>query len=245
MIAVFPMAGRGRRFADRGYDTPKPLIEVAGKPMFSWALKSLENLPISRFVVVALQEHEAQFKLSGLFQNHWKEEAPLEFVFLPDVTEGQLCTVMAAEAFFQEDQPLIIAASDTLVKGNLTKDIRQQPKNSAGLISVASLPGDRWSFARTDASGKVVEVAEKVRISDHASTGIYFFSKANQFRTYAQQMLDKQEKTRGEYYVIPVYQKMIDAGLWVGISQASEMWDMGTPEAKRLFEFYLKGENGE
>lgn len=240
MIAVLPMAGRGRRFADRGYETPKPLIEVAGKPMFSWALQSLEGLSINRLVVVALEEHEAQFNLSALFREHWKEKTPLKFVFLPDVTEGQLCTVIAAESFFQDDQSLIIAASDTLVKGRLAEDISRQPENSAGLISVASLPGGRWSFARTDAKGKVVEVAEKVRISDHASTGIYFFNNANQFRKYARQILDQQEKTRGEYYVIPVYQKMIDAGLWVGISPASEMWDMGTPEAKTAFENHLK-----
>lgn len=240
MIAVLPMAGRGRRFADRGYETPKPLIEVYGKPMFAWALQSLEELSISRFVVVALREHETQFNLSMLFQKHWKQDAQLEFVFLPDVTEGQLCTVMAAEEFFRENQPLIIAASDTLVKGNLATDIGQQPENSAGLISVAPLPGNRWSFARTDSEGKVVEVAEKIRISDHASTGLYFFNNANQFRKYAQQILDDQEKTWGEYYVIPVYQKMINDGLWVGVSRASEMWDMGTPEAKAIFENFLK-----
>lgn len=238
MIAVLPMAGRGKRFADRGFETPKPLIEVAGRPMFAWALQSLEGLPLSRLIVVALQEHEEHFELSALFRQYSSMNA--EFVFLPDVTEGQLCTVMAAEDYFVAEQPLIIAASDTLVLGQLLEDIELQPEGSAGLISVADLPGDRWSFARTNEEGKVLEVAEKVRISSHASTGIYCFSKCGEFRYYARQILDKEEKTKGEYYVIPVYQKMINDGLWVGISQAKEMWDMGTPEAKAAFEQYLK-----
>lgn len=240
MIAVLPMAGRGSRFADKGYETPKPLIEVGGKPMFSWALQSLDGLPLSHLVVVLLKEHEQAFGVSHLFKKYWRASA-IDFILLPEVTQGQLCTVMEAEPFFRDDQPLVIAASDTLVRGNLAHDIAHQPAGSAGLISVAYLPGDRWSFAKTDENGKVVQVAEKVRISDHASTGIYFFNRCDYLRKYARQILDNQEKTKGEYYVIPVYQKMIDAGLWVGISQATEMWDMGTPEAKAAFEQYLKG----
>ncbi len=240
MIVIIPMAGRGSRFSDRGYETPKPLIEVAGKPMFYWALQSLKGLPISRLVIVALQEHEEHYGLSSLFSQHCDLSVSPDFVFLPDVTEGQLCTIMAAENYFEYQKPLLIAASDTLVVSKLAEDIGSQPEKSAGLISVANLPGERWSFAKTDTEGKVFEVAEKVRISDYASTGIYFFSRCDVFRHYARQILDKQEKTKGEYYVIPVYQKMIDAGLWIGISQASEMWDMGTPEAKAAFEQHLK-----
>lgn len=234
------MAGRGQRFASRGYERPKPLIEVGGKPMFSWALQSLRGLPISRLLIVALQEHEEKFGLSRLFRVHCDLPVSPDFVFLPDITEGQLCTVMAAEKYFEDQHPLLIAASDSLVVSQLAKDISSQPENSAGLISVANLPGDRWSFTRINQEGRVLEVAEKVRISDYASTGIYFFSRCDVFSYYARQILENQEKTKGEYYVIPVYQKMIDSGLWVGVSHASEMWDMGTPEAKSAFEQYLK-----
>lgn len=239
MIAVLPIAGRGSRFADKGYDIPKPLIEVGGQPMFAWAIQSLEGLPISRLIVVTLQEHEELYGICNLFRQYSPQDIPLDFILLPDVTEGQLCTVMAAESFFEPHQSIVIAAGDTLIKGHLAQDISAQPENSAGLISVASLPGDRWSFAKTDEQGKVVQVAEKVRISDHASTGIYYFCRCDLFQLYARRILEKKEKTKGEYYVIPVYQKMIDDGLWVGISEATEMWDMGTPEAKAMFEKYL------
>ena len=32
---LIPAAGRGRRFTEAGYDLPKPLIDVCGKPMLS------------------------------------------------------------------------------------------------------------------------------------------------------------------------------------------------------------------
>lgn len=31
---IMPMGGKGDRFAKRGYDLPKPLISIYGKPFF-------------------------------------------------------------------------------------------------------------------------------------------------------------------------------------------------------------------
>jgi UDP-N-acetylglucosamine diphosphorylase / glucose-1-phosphate thymidylyltransferase / UDP-N-acetylgalactosamine diphosphorylase / glucosamine-1-phosphate N-acetyltransferase / galactosamine-1-phosphate N-acetyltransferase len=88
--------------------------------------------------------------------------------------------------------------------------------------------------------GRVLEVAEKVRISDHASTGLYYFASGRELLTVADEMIAKQEMTNGEYYVIPVYQKYIQRGWRVQIAIASEMHDMGTPEALAAFEVYLQ-----
>ena len=34
---IMPMAGYGSRFKNMGYDVPKPLIEIYGKPFFYWS----------------------------------------------------------------------------------------------------------------------------------------------------------------------------------------------------------------
>jgi len=238
MIVIVPMAGRGSRYATQGYETPKPLIQVAGKPMVLWALESLKGVTVSKYVIVALKEHEEHFGIQKLITRHISGK--VEFVWLDLVTEGQLCTVLAAKDFLDVNENVLIASSDTLVQGNLGKDIANS--NWDGVISVANLPGDQWSFARTDSAGKVVEVAEKKRISDHASTGLYYFRKVSTLIEHGERMINNQEKTRGEYYVIPVYQKMIESGYSIGISHASAMWDMGTPEAKANFEKYLAGQ---
>lgn len=232
MIVVMPMAGRGSRYTTQGYEIPKPLINVAGQPMILWALKSLEGLAISRLVVVVLREHEERWDVKKLIGN--KISTPVDFVLLDSVTEGQLCTVLAAKEYLEAGKDVLIAASDTLVQSKIQEDIGDTRYD--GIISVANLPGEQWSFARTDDKGKVVEVAEKKRISEHASTGLYYFRRAGELITCGEDMIKKQEKTRGEYYVIPVYQKMIEQGAFIGISRATAMWDMGTPEAKEKFE---------
>lgn len=237
MIAVIPMAGRGSRYADRGYDKPKPLIEVAGQPMVIRALRSLEGMQVSRYVFVLLREHEEQYGVKKLIARVIPANA--EFVMLDDVTEGQLCTVLAAREFLKQEEDVLIAASDTFVENKLGETIKASKHD--GIISVANLPGAHWSFAKTNGKDEVIEVAEKKRISDHASTGLYYFRKAKDLIHFGDGMIAQAEKTRGEYYVIPVYQKMIEAGRSIGISQATAMWDMGTPEAKAGFERYLQG----
>jgi NDP-sugar pyrophosphorylase family protein len=238
MIMIVPMAGRGARFADRGFETPKPLISICGQPMVYWALKTLETIPCGRVIFVALAEHEAKYQLSKRLRAC--TQSPTTFVFLDQVTEGQLCTVLAAARYLDTDEDVLIASSDTAVVSDLARDISNRARDCHGIISVADMPGDRWSFALTDDSGRVIRVAEKVRISDLASTGLYYFSSGRELVGLGRELIAAGERTRGEYYVIPVYQKLIGRGGRVEVSRATEMWDMGTPEAKAAFEAHLE-----
>jgi NDP-sugar pyrophosphorylase family protein len=233
MMLVVPMAGRGSRFAEAVPDRPKPLIEVAGEPMVFRALRSVEGIEFSRIIFILLEEHERRFRFTELAHSRYGSNAMA--VLLPDVTEGQLCTVLAAKELINGEEDVLISSSDTFVVSNLGEDIRNKRADCRGIISVANLPGDRWSFARTADDGRVVEVAEKVRISDYASTGLYYFVHGRDLVEVGEEMIRNGEKTRGEYYVIPVYQKFIQRGWRVDISLASEMWDMGTPDAMREF----------
>lgn len=244
MKVVLPMAGRGSRFANQGVTTPKPLIEIAGRPMVWWALQSLKELAFEQIVFIALREHDEQFQLKKTLPTLIPDGIKVDMIFLDNVTEGQLCTVLTADQFIDTEEDVLVASSDTLVLSSLAADIASRPENCAGLISVANMPGDRWSFAGIDAQGNVVKVAEKVRISDHASTGLYYFSSGRTFLRYGRQMVERQERIRGEYYIIPLYQKLIDDGQVIRLSFADEMWDMGTPESLTAFESgYLNRRN--
>lgn len=234
------MAGGGTRYSVEGYKTPKPLIPVAGVPMVVRAIGSVDRLDAVELFVIALEEHERKYNISGLLQEN---NIKAELVLIPAVTEGQLCTVLSAEHHFAEEDRILIVPSDTYIQTPIIETIQALPEEVAGLISVYNLPGDRWSFAKTDAVGRVIEVAEKVRISDYASTGIYYFSNAAQFLKYAHAMVQGDERTKGEFYVIPVYGKMIDDGLEVRILEAQEMHDMGTPQAKLNYESILRDES--
>ena len=181
MLLVIPLAGRGSRYSNVGYTIPKPLIEVSGKPMLYYAFQSVKQVKYSKVIFIALEEHEKSFGVNKIIKEQITED--FELILLDEVTDGQLCTVLTASKYFKENEGLLIAASDSYIESNIGFEIKNS--DADGIISVIDIPGEQWSFAKTDENENVIEVTEKVRISNHASTGLYYFKNAKQFEVEA------------------------------------------------------------
>ncbi|HVN52330.1 MAG TPA: hypothetical protein VMT43_12910, partial [Acidimicrobiales bacterium] len=95
--------------------------------------------------------------------------------------------------------------------------------------------GDHWSFAETDDDGRVVRTAEKQRISSWASTGLYHFGRIATFLDAADAAVAAAETSRGEYYVAPLYNRLIAAGARIVLDVAREVWPLGTPAELEAF----------
>ena len=235
MNVVMPMAGRGSRFADLGYALPKPLIDVRGKPMYAWAMESLPLELAERVIFICLAEHLRERALEQDIRTRYAKYRPV-IVSLDRVTEGQACTVLEAADLIDDDQALLIYNADTYCKTGLARCLQSLPAEVAGVLGVFEAPGDKWSFVRLDERGRVVETAEKRRISNWASTGLYHFSHGKDFVRHARAMIAANERERGEFYVAPVYNRLIADGDDVRIDVAEEVWALGTPEDLASFE---------
>lgn len=235
MNIVMPMAGRGSRFADAGYVLPKPLIDVRGRPMYAWAMDSLPLALAKRVVFICLAEHLRDRALEADIHQRYAALDPV-IIALDRVTEGQACTVLEARRYVDNAEPLVIYNADTYCKTKLEQRLRDLPPSVDGLLSVFHAPGDKWSFARTDRSGRVVETAEKRRISEWATTGLYHFARGHDFVHHADAMIAADARERGEFYVAPVYNRLIAAGCDIRIDIADEVWVLGTPEDLADFE---------
>ncbi|MBA3538038.1 MAG: glycosyltransferase family 2 protein [Deltaproteobacteria bacterium] len=235
MNIVMPMAGRGSRFAEVGFALPKPLIDVRGRPMYAWAMDSLPLGLAKRVIFICLAEHLRDRALADDIRTRYAAFDPV-IVALDHVTEGQACTVLEARTWIDTAEPLVIYNADTFCKTGLEERLRTISPDIAGLLSVFEAPGDKWSFARTDGSDRVVETAEKRRISEWATTGLYHFTRGSDFVQHADAMIAANERERGEFYVAPVYNRLIAAGGDVRIDIADEVWVLGTPEDLADFE---------
>lgn len=235
MNIVMPMAGRGSRFAQMGINTPKPLIDVRGRPMYAWAMESLPLALARRVVFICLAEHLEQ---SGLAEDIQTRYAALDPVIIPldKVTAGQACTVLEARALIDSDEPLLIYNADTYCRTSLERTLAEKSEAADGLLGVFQAAGEKWSFARTDEAGRVVETAEKRRISDWATTGLYYFARGGDFVRHADAMMRDDDRTGGEFYVAPVYNRLIAAGADIRLDVAGEVWVLGTPEDLQHFE---------
>lgn len=233
MKLVIPMAGRGSRFSNRGVMTPKPLVPVLGRPMIHWALESFRDFEPSEVIFIALKDHDESGELSGALAEAvpW----PTHVVWLEGVTEGQLCTVLAARDRLETDEDVVVFNTDTIVVSDVARELRERDDSVRGVISVIEKPGEQWSFAKTNDAGDVVRVAEKERISPWASTGMYCFSSGVEFLAHADELIRRDLRVRGEFYVIPVYSLYIESSQRIVVSRAREMWDLGTPEGVELY----------
>ena len=116
---VIPMAGAGSRFAQAGYEKPKPFIDVNGKPMI---VRVLENMacPDARFILVARKEHiDAEPQLVKQIE----EEFNAIIIPIDKLTEGSACTILYARKYINNQNPLLIANSDQIVDIDIAKFI--------------------------------------------------------------------------------------------------------------------------
>ncbi len=235
MNIVMPMAGRGKRFAQIGVTTPKPLIDVRGKPMYAWATEGLPLARAKKLIFICLAEHLSDRALERDIKSRYARYAPA-IIALDHVTEGQACTVLAARELIDSDEPLLIFNADTCCRTTLGQALESLPPQVDGVLDVFRATGDRWSFARLDDQRRVLETAEKRRISDWATTGLYYFRRGGDFVHHAEAMIAAGERSNGEFYVAPVYNRMIAAGADVRANPVDQIWVLGTPEDLARFE---------
>jgi len=240
MILIMPMAGRGSRFTKFGESIPKPFILVNGKHMFARSISSVSEGSYTKVIFILLKEHYMQFDFENLLAQY--KITKYEIVCLDEVTEGQLCTVNAASHLINKQEDILIIACDTYIDSDVILDIKSKPLECDGIISVIEKDGNNWSFAKFDDNNNVLEVAEKNRISEYASTGIYYFTLGRDFCEFAAKVIEKNERVAGEFYVMLVYKYMLDIGKTLKVSFATKMWDMGNPEAKLIYESYLNNQ---
>lgn len=240
MNVVIPMAGRGSRLSHDPSQRPKPLIEVQGQPLWEWAVRCLPLDSAERIVFICLREHAEKFDLDSEIRSTLKGR-PVSIVMLDDVTDGQLRTVVLAESELMLDAPLLVFNADSWFHHSEDEFLRTA-EACDGILGVAPQEGDRWSFARLDRDGLVVEVAEKRRISDHACTGLYYFRNTRRFLADAHEMFSEGDQTIGEYYVAPVYQRMIARGEQVQVTVADHFFPIGTPDELAIFRSFVSEE---
>ena len=223
------MAGAGRRFAEKGYDKPKPFIDVLGKPMICHVLDNL-NIENAKFVLLARKEHfEAEKETVKLIVQNYNAE----FVLIDNLTEGAACTVLHAHRQINNSIPLLIANSDQIVDMNIGDYLNDSDSRKLdGSVLCFEDDDTKWSYAKIDENGIITAIEEKIVISQHATVGIYYFARGNDFVQNAIDMIIRNERVNNEFYVAPVYNYAIANGGRFGIYSInkSQMHGTGTPE---------------
>ena len=226
MNVLIPMAGAGKRFADAGYVFPKPLIEINNKPMIQLVLESL-NLN-ANYIFIIQKEHQIKYNIKSVLKIL---KPDCKIIELDHVTEGAACTTLLAKKYINNQHPLIIANSDQYIVWNSSKALYDfNSKKLDGAILTFDAIHPKWSYAKCDKDGYVIEVAEKKVISRNATVGVYYWKNGSDYVSSAEQMIEKNIRVNNEFYVCPVYNEFLLKDKKVKIHNVEKMYGLGTPE---------------
>lgn len=227
---IMPMAGRGKRYLEAGYEVPKPLIEVRGEPMFRQALRSIQDIGIPvdyRFVV--LREHCEKFDI----EEKIRAQIPAaKITVLKDVTRGAAETVSLGLDGADACAPLLIMDCDLYFQSaafqeRFKKMAEGQTEDGGAIVTFHALYG-HYSFAEIE-NGKVSRTAEKVAISDRAIIGAYAFSSVQFFKRHCEKLLEAPpDLASKEYYISHVINRGILAGGAFFAHEATKYYSFGT-----------------
>ena len=233
---VMPLAGRGERFRQTGYEIPKPLIPLRVHPLFTYPLVSLGFQPeTDSLTIISFQDQLPE----ELVRQSLSEVALLprnkenyNFVRLETRTRGALETCSHAFPFLDVDKPVILLDSDMAFLGReFLTEMRSNPPQSDGALLSFEANNPAYSYAKS-VDGYVTETAEKKVISSQALAGCYLFSKAAHLllaNNYIAGFEVNEEFP--ELYTAPFYNHLInDHGKKIRIFPSDLHVSFGTPQ---------------
>ncbi len=243
-ITLIPLAGYGSRFAKVGYAKPKPLIDVSGKPMIIQAANSLPNS--QNHIFVTLQEHLDNYPLEDTLKNEYTNS---KIISINDVTEGQAITCSLGLKDIDKNASLLIAATDNGMIYNKEKYQKLiEDENVDAIIftfrnHVSSKNNPQmYGWVKTEGN-TATGVSVKVPISDdpyndHAIVGTFWFKKVAYFNKALKNLIDKDIKVNGEYYVDSLMGELIELGLNVKVFEVDDYICWGTPDDYESFVYW-------
>lgn len=225
---IMPMAGRGSRFSKEGFDFPKPLIKIYGRPFFYWSVRSVEkfvNLASLDFVI--LQEHVDRYSMDKVIHEFFRDA---RIHVLAEVTEGAVITCMKGIKDIEDEYPVLFNDCDHLFKSTAFNEFCNVKIDEGidGILMTFESEESKYSFVGKDKAGNVTRTVEKEAISKEAICGCYYFRNRGIFEKSAEEYLTKCNYS--EYFMSGVYNVMLENGMTVQSLMTDFHVPYGIPE---------------
>jgi NDP-sugar pyrophosphorylase family protein len=235
---ILPMAGRGSRFSDIGFNLPKPMIDINGKPMVIQAVNCLPKSDNNIFI--CLKSHADKFNIDDELKNTYPNSKILP---IDQTTDGQACTCEIGIKYFNIDpeKPIMISACDNGVyyDHNKYESLLNDQDNDIIVWSfrnnqTSKINPNMYAWLKVNDNDEIEHVSCKKFIYDdplktHAIIGTMFFRKAKYFLDGLNKNYEENIRTNGEFYVDDVLNQNIKDGLKLKVFEVKNYICWGTP----------------
>ncbi len=246
MIIAIPLGGLGSRFAACGYTTPKPLVQVLGKPIICWLLDCIcKSRALSSVAAILIPYHRvlAKYRLEAFLRQRYPH-LPFRFLQLEKDTNGAVQSLALALDHLADDHlladcPLLSLDGDNFYACDVVDKFLVLRGNVIFTFEdVSSGEEAPFSYVERGQQASVVRIVEKKKVSNNAATGAYGFDSWEQLRGVCHGILDTGGfMAKGEYYLSGAIQKLIESGSAFAMTSVAleDYVCLGTPLHVRLF----------
>lgn len=230
---LIPMAGLGSRFKDTHPNQLKPFIDVNGKPMIEQVINNYNQFPNINFIFIIRKD----LPIDVLKNICLKTNINYSIIIIDELTEGSACTCLLAENFINSNNPLIITNCDQITKDLNIENIINYSNynNSDGILGVFNSNSTKNSYVKLNDEFNIIEVREKLVISNIATNGFHFWKHGSLFVESAKEMIKNNERYNNEFYVAPTYNYLIKNNKIIKPYYFNLHFPIGTPSDLEIF----------
>jgi len=237
MQIVIPLAGFGKRLRPHTFTKPKPLINVAGKPMLGHVLDTfatLDNVDEIIFIVGHLGEQIEEYvakEYPHLRARYFKQEE----------LNGQSTAIYLAREHLHG--PMLMAFVDTIVKTDLTH-LKDETTDAVTWVKAVEDPR-RFGVAEVGPDDTVKRLIEKPddKRNNLVVVGFYYFKQSELLVEAIREQIARDIRTQNEYFLADAINLMLERGLVMRVQRVDVWLDCGKTETVLETNRYLL-ENG-
>lgn len=245
---IIPMAGLGKRFADEGYATTKPLIPVSGAPM---VVQAADDLPAAERQVFVLRQDMPE---SHAISDELSQRYPGAIVeAVRAVTDGQARTALIGLDALERvagvsPGPLTFGACDSgaLYDADAFRALVDDPEVD---VIVWAVRGHANAIRHphmfgwiADTHGVIDRISVKTPLASPATdpivTGTFTFRRAEDVRRAVDRLIARDGRVNGEFYLDSCINDAIELGMHCRVFEVDSLLSWGTPNDLRTFEYW-------
>jgi NDP-sugar pyrophosphorylase family protein len=248
MQIIIPMSGTGDRFIRAGYATPKPLIEIDGRPMIAHVIDLFPGETDLTFV--CNEDHLAQAELH--LADVLRRACPTaKIVGIAPHKRGPVHAVLQALDGIDALRPVVVNYCDFAVYWdweNFKSFVGETGCDGAipayRGFHPHSLRGGFYAFLQEQGLW-LRDIREKRPftsdpMSEYASSGTYFFRSGALMRECFEEAVASDLSVGGEFYVSLAYKPLLSRGGRVAVYELQHFMQWGTPEDLHDYQTYSR-----
>lgn len=224
MKVIVPLAGFGTRLRPHTFSKPKPLINVAGKPVLGHLLDMFRHVAVEEFVFITGYLGEQIEAYIDQEYPHLKAR-----YFEQKELNGQSPAVLLAKEHV--DGPILIGFADTIIETDLTQ-VAHENSDAVAWVKRVDDPR-RFGVAEVGPDGYVTRLIEKPDSLQNnlVVVGFYYLKDGPALMDAIEQQMRGNVQTKGEYYLVDAMQILLNRGLKMRVEEVDVWEDCGKPEA--------------